>query len=227
MQESAENKEVLERLLRHLDALGLGMNDKLPVERTLARDLGMSRDKLRKALAVLEEEGKIWRQVGRGTFIGPRPVLNLADVEFFSAHSSPGEVMEARMAIEPQIAALAATHATQQDRREIARSAQMCRRAADWRSYEVSDISFHRAIAQASHNKVLIHLFETLNLVRRTSMWRIRRETQGPPPDYPSFAEHDEISAGIDAHDASRTAEALRRHLGTVNDRIIRRDSAG
>ncbi|SHH32979.1 FadR/GntR family transcriptional regulator [Marivita hallyeonensis] len=215
----------LERVSAHLDELGLGMNDQLPVERTLAANLGISRDRLRKVLGVLEDDGKIWRQVGRGTFIGPRPVLNLADVAFLGDHSSPREVIQARIAIEPSIAALAATYATQQDLKEIKRCARMCRKSEDWRGYEVWDLSFHRAIARATRNQVLIHLFETLNLVRRTSSWQIRRSTPGPLPDYASFDEHDEICRGIELREEKCAADALRRHLATVEDRITRQQA--
>ena len=215
----------LEKVAAHLDDLGLGMNDQLPVERRLSAHLGISRDRLRKVLSILEEDGKIWRQVGRGTFIGPRPVLNLADVAFLGKHSSAREVIQARMAIEPNIAALAATNSKQQDLIEIRRCAKMCRQSTDWRGYEVWDLSFHRAIARASQNKVLIHLFETLNLVRRTSSWQVKRATRGPSPDYASFDEHDEICRSIELREASWAADALRRHLDTVKDRITRQQA--
>ncbi|HSM39403.1 MAG TPA: winged helix-turn-helix domain-containing protein, partial [Afifellaceae bacterium] len=62
----------------------LSLNLRLPPERELCKHFGVSRSELRKALAVLESEGQIWRHVGRGTFIGSRPVLNISDVDYLS-----------------------------------------------------------------------------------------------------------------------------------------------
>ena len=71
------------------------------------------------ALAELEADGLIWRHVGRGTFIGARPVLNLADAAYLGELTSPSQVIAARLVIEPELARLAATHATRADLEEI------------------------------------------------------------------------------------------------------------
>ncbi len=63
-------RAILERLREMLVSDRFATPKRLPPERTLASDLGISRAVLRKALATLEREGKIWRHVGRGTFIG-------------------------------------------------------------------------------------------------------------------------------------------------------------
>jgi DNA-binding transcriptional regulator YhcF (GntR family) len=84
---------------------------RLPPERSLAERFGLSRTQLRKALAVLEHEGQIWRHVGKGTFIGPRPP-ELIDVADLAHRTTPIQVMRARFAIEPELASLAALNAT-------------------------------------------------------------------------------------------------------------------
>lgn len=222
MDDLRNDGDVLESLRSHLDGLELSLNEKLPVERELAETLGLSRHQLRKALSALEQEGKIWRQVGRGTFIGPRYVNNLNDVQFLTNQTSPKEVMEARLSIEPQIARLASLNGAEADFREIARCNARCRKAEDWRTYEVWDINFHRAIALATHNKVLINLFETLNLVRRATVWEMSRESVGPPKNYKSFEEHERIHDAIARRDPDGAADALRSHLGTVRARFQR-----
>ena len=87
-------------------------NGRLPPERELAQALGVTRAELRKALAKLESEGQLWRHVGKGTFVGSRPIDNLADVAGMARRTNPAEVMRARLAIEPEIARLAALNAT-------------------------------------------------------------------------------------------------------------------
>ena len=84
----------------------------------------MTRGELRKALAELEKDGLIWRHVGRGTFIGARPVLNLADVAYLGELASPAQVIAARLVIEPELARLAAIYATRSDFDEIQACAQ-------------------------------------------------------------------------------------------------------
>ncbi len=197
------------------------LNGRLPAERDLYRKLGLSRGKLRKGLAVLEAEGQIWRHVGRGTYIGPRPVLNLSDVEFLSSQTSPTAVMEARLAIEPQLARLASLHGTKADFAEIRLCNRRCRAAREWRVYEAWDNKYHRAIAAATHNTLLVSLFDTLNTVRRSTVWGQLRSTTLPPADHASFHEHDALYEAIANRDADLAAESMRIHLRTVRDRVL------
>jgi len=208
--------------LRHfLAEAGPALNERLPPERDLCRTLGLSRSRLRKGLAVLEAEGQIWRHVGRGTFVGPRPIPNLSDVELLTSLTSPTAVMEARMAVEPQLARLASLHGTEADFTEIRQCNRRCRSAKSWRFYEAWDNNFHQAIAAATQNKLLISLFDTLNAVRRTVVWGQLRTSALPPPDHASFEEHDAICAAIADRDPDLAAEHMRTHLKTVRDRIL------
>ena len=144
----------LAALRNFLSEQKLALNERLPAERDLCAELGLSRAKLRKALAILEAEGQIWRHVGRGTFIGPRPVLNLSDIEFLSSETSPTEVMEARVAVEPQLARLASLHGTEAHFAEMRRCNRRCRAAKGWRVYESWDNNFHQVIASTPGAKL-------------------------------------------------------------------------
>lgn len=210
-----------DRLKQYVAEGGFQHNDRLPPERDLAARLGVSRADLRKALAVLESDGLIWRHVGRGTFIGSRPVLNLADVAYLGELASPSQVMVARIAVEPELARLAALYAARADFEAIAHWTQRCRSAPDWRSYEAADNNLHHAIAKATHNKLLLYLFDTLNTVRRSTVWGQRRTTTRPPPDHFSFDQHDAIRAAILARDGARAAALMRDHLTAVRDRVL------
>ncbi|MBL8831809.1 MAG: FadR family transcriptional regulator [Rhodospirillales bacterium] len=210
-----------ERLRRFIVDSGFHHNARLPPERDLCGTLGVSRGELRKALAELENDGLIWRHVGRGTFVGSRPVLNLLDVEYLEKLARPIKVIEARLAIEPELARLSAIHGAKADFDEIRNCSQKCRDARDWRTYEAWDNNFHLAIAKATHNKVLIHLFDTLNVVRRSIVWGQLRASTLPPRTHPSFHEHDLIIAAISSRDAAGAATLMREHLASVRDRVI------
>lgn len=191
-------------------------NDRLPSERVLCEKFGVSRNRLRTALSRLEADGLIWRHVGRGTFVGARPVLNLEDVMFLCDQANPAQVISVRYTIEPELARQAARHATASDLSQLKICADRCRSAADWRGYEAWDHNLHYAIARAAGNKLFLYFFETLNIVRRSMVWGQPRTTNQPPPDYSSFGEHDEIVAGIVQRDEMRAGDAMIRHLNSV-----------
>jgi GntR family transcriptional regulator, uxu operon transcriptional repressor len=210
-----------ERLRRHIAETGYEHNQRLAPERDLAVAFGVSRGELRKALAELEHDGLIWRHVGRGTFIGARPVHNLDDVAYLETLARPIKVIEARLAVEPELARLSAIHGTKVDFDDIALCSRLCREARDWRTYEAWDTKFHLAIARATHNKVLFHLFETLNVVRRSIVWGQLRESTLPPRDHASFGEHDSIMRAIASRDGATARSLMRAHLRSVRDRVL------
>ena len=111
-----------ERIRHYIQSGVYGHNDRLPPERRLAERFGVSRNELRRGLAQLEAEGVIWRHVGRGTFVGARPVLNLADVAYLRELVTPDQVVRVRLMIEPETARLAARDATAADIARISRT---------------------------------------------------------------------------------------------------------
>jgi len=191
--------------------------DRLPAERALIGELGVSRSRLRRALAVLENEGAIWRHVGKGTFVGAPPAVAADDIENLIRQINPVRTMRARLAIEPAIAREAAINASADALRRIDEARRAAAAARDWAEYDKRDDAFHRSIAEATDNLLLVSLFDRLNRVRRAVVAStVVRATEGPPNDHASFAEHAEIAAAIDAHDPARAQDAMRRHIGSV-----------
>ena len=92
---------------------------------------GVSRAALRKALALLEAEGMIWRHIGRGTFIGDRPPDEVPGLSAITRATHPEEVIEVRLLIEPHISQLAARRATAANIDAMARAVRRSRSAAD------------------------------------------------------------------------------------------------
>ena len=84
----------------------------MPPERELAAEIGVGRRALRRALEVLEDEGLIWRQQGKGTFGGSQQISSTLRVNNLAEFTNPIEVMEVRIEIEPVLARMAATKAT-------------------------------------------------------------------------------------------------------------------
>jgi DNA-binding FadR family transcriptional regulator len=217
-------KSLVIQLRGFLAQAHLPEDGRLPPERELCATLGVSRTELRKALDVLEAEGQLWRHVGKGTFMGSRPLDTFADIEALARRSNPAEVMRTRIAIEPEIARAAAFNATPAAISEMRLCLARSRQAETWRQYEGWDTRLHRTIAEATQNSLLLGLFDTLNAVRRAVTWgRLRSAPVRPSPDHHSFNEHDIIVDAIEHRDMATAAAAMRTHLQTVERKLLDR----
>ena len=195
---------------------------RIPAERDLSELLGVSRGELRKALAVLENRGELWRHVGKGTFVGARPIAEQFSVATLAAQTNPAEVMRARLVIEPELAREAALHAHREDIDNLEACLGGSRAAETWRQYESWDNRLHRTLAEAAHNALLLAAFDIVNGVRRAVVWgRLREDRPGPASHHHSFAEHDEIVRAVADRDLVAAEAAMRRHLQSVQRRLL------
>jgi DNA-binding FadR family transcriptional regulator len=222
LSETRPERGVITQLRAYLAQAELPEDGRLPPERDLSEALGVSRTELRKALGILEAEGQIWRHVGKGTFVGSRPIDGIADIAAMSRRTNPAEVMRARLIIEPEIARAAALTATPMQLAELRSCHVRAKEAATWRQYENWDNRFHRTIAEAAQNIPLLGLFDTLNALRRAVTWgRLRATPVKPEPDHHSFAEHEAIIAAIEHRDMNAAAAAMRTHLQSVERKLL------
>lgn len=218
-----DNLDPVARLRSYIFDGGFAQGVRLPPERHLTDELGMSRATLRKALGALERDGVIWRHVGKGTFVsdGSQQVPNGALAEL-GRQLTPFRMMRARMAIEPAIAREAAVNASGDTQMRMQRALERSKAAATWREYEIQDDIFHRTVAEASDNLLLLALFDQLNGVRRAVAWgNVTRRSALPSPDHSSFAEHDAIAKAIANRDPVAAYDAMRAHLRSVSQRLF------
>ncbi len=147
----------------------------LPTERELAERFGVGRREIRRALDVLEEEGRIWRKQGKGTFVGPAAPVQPLALHDLPQQSNLLEVMEARLQLEPGLARLAALRASKE---QIALMKRLLERMngitapEDGDQHELWDSAFHRAIAEAAGNRLMLGLFDAVDAVRRDPGWQ-------------------------------------------------------
>lgn len=125
------------------------------------------------------------------------------------------------LAIEPQICRQAAFSATAADIAELGLCAERCRSASSWRHYENWDNRFHRAIAQATHNSLLLALFDTLNAVRRAIVWG-RLRSDKPPSSHHSYDEHEIILRAIEERNLGEAAAAMAAHIEAVGKNMVK-----
>lgn len=220
-----EAGDALAGLREYIASNGLKPGQRLPSERDLTAELGLSRSKLRKALDALEREGTIWRHVGKGTFVA----ATAEDLESMTAFPveigkqlTPFKMMRARLALEPAIAREAAINATGEALSHMHLAMERAHAAETWELYEDQDDQFHRAVAEASDNLLLLTIFDQLNMVRRAVAWgSVTRQSVKPASDHTSFTEHEQIAAAISNREPAVAYEAMRVHLKSVFGRLF------
>lgn len=194
--------------------------DRLPPEPRLCVALGVSRARLRTLLKKLEDEGAIWRHVGKGTFVGPR---QLVEAPAFAASFSVDDILDARMVLEPQLAAQAAIHATQEDLRALSACLDEMTAAASLLQWKRLDDRLHRTIAQATHNVLLLTMYDTLRAQMKYTLDRRIEQVfgaeKGPKDD--TQAQHEILVDAISGHDPASAESAMRDHLRSVRSKLF------
>lgn len=215
------------RLMELIRSGSLGADGRLPTERELCEQLLVSRRAVRLALESLEAEGLIWRRQGKGTFAGQQPDPTGALAAAIVGETTPLEVMEARLSVEPALAALCAERATPV---HIERMRHLVRRtfeAKDPDSAELWDGALHRLIAQAAGNRPLMTMFSLLDEVRGSETWRdLRSQARSLETLKVTLGQHSAIVDAIEAGKPDAAAAAMRAHLATLMDNL-RRSVAG
>ncbi len=219
------SNDTLQRLRDLIQSDRFGPQSRLPPERDLAQELGVTRTTLRGALAALEAEGAIWRHVGRGTFVGSRPEPandDQSEAGFVIDATNPQEVMEVRLILEPRIAALAALRASPA---EIARMEECLRgatTATDVPSFEKWDSALHHAIAQAARNQLLLNLFRAVDAVREQEIWgRLKKATVTEDRKALYMSQHADCVQAVRDRDVAGAERHMRKHLETVRDNML------
>ncbi|HZE73177.1 MAG TPA: FadR/GntR family transcriptional regulator [Pyrinomonadaceae bacterium] len=207
-------EQVVERVYELIKRDELKPGDRLPPERELAKELGISRPSLRSGLSSLISMGVLKSRQGAGTFIaaGP-PVLDSEPLRLLAAlHGFSFEHMfETRSVLEVGAAGLAAERATGDQLAAMSEEiAEMFATLEDPQQFLVHDIAFHRAVAAASGNPTLATLVEMVSAV----MYERRRETIGRAHDFNEALElHRDIYRAIRAKKPDEARAAMREHI--------------
>jgi DNA-binding FadR family transcriptional regulator len=214
------DQDDLERLTAYIERAVQAGITRLPPEPRLSTELAVTRGRLRTLLSRLERDGIIWRHVGKGTFIGPRSI-DPGSPEW-SSGISLGDIMDARLVLEPQLAAQAAINATGEDLEAIARCLEEARAAPTYLQWKRFDEKLHRLIAEAAHNKLLLLLYETLRTQGRASLDRRLGDIFGHEASpHPTNDQHDAIAEAIRQGDPVEAERTMRTHLTAVRTALF------
>ena len=211
--------------LRQLMASGeFAVGSRLPAERDLAVQLGVSRPSVREALIALEVEGMIEVRTGSGIYVqsttaAKRPPAHTASDT--STEWGPLEVMSARILVESEVAALAAQNAQEKNIQAIRDGLQKMKQEAA--RHEIpceGDEAFHEAIAQACGNSVLHDTVQRFWIARKGPLFaRLGDYFEHPASWQAAIAEHQAVLDAIEAGDANAARKAMQKHLKQAHKR--------
>lgn len=204
----------------------IGIGYKLPAERDIAEQLGVSRNSVREAIRMLEMMGFVESLQGSGNYICCDPhgyftqsfnmLMVLRDISY-------NEIFDTRRAMEFEALTLAVQNITQEELERLHDVLQQMDEPMSLKSNAKLDVEFHRILIQASHNTLMIYLTQLMSDLLdifiknlRTSILADRRRSKA------LRAAHWDIYNGLLTHDAPRAYEAMEQHFEIVKEHVIK-----
>ena len=209
-------RQARDRILGLLDTGELGETGRLPSERALSEQFRIGRRQVRQALAQLETEGLIWRKRGAGTFAGQAidPTGELA--ARIAGETNAIQVMEARLCIEPELAALCAARIKPEEISQLRAIAERMKADLPDTDNELWDSALHRLIAQAARSKPLLVSYTMLDEIRLDADWlTIRARARNSETVDRSRRQHATIIDTITTADSDAARAAMKEHLNS------------
>jgi GntR family transcriptional repressor for pyruvate dehydrogenase complex len=209
-------EQLATRLLDFVEVTGLAVGDRLPSERELAQALQVSRASVRQATVALEVRGILEVRHGDGIYLRsmPNDAGHLMEL-MMQRHRLP-EILEAREALETQLAALAAVRRTDEEISAMVAALEVM--AADIQGGglgEEGDRLFHQAVTNAARSPLLAEFMAAI----AAPIAETRRSSLGEPGRPPrSLDAHRRILDAIQRGDVSAARQAMRRHVKMVAD---------
>lgn len=217
-------EEAVDQIAERIQFGELGVGDQLPPERALAAQMRISRPTVREALKVLADSGVLEVRPGptggafvRSEFVPREVIHHRSELRL----NEVGGVLEARRLLEPQVARLAARHASAPDFEVMERTIVQQARIATTDPVVVAhedrflalDMRFHLAIARATGNSTVVSLMRTL--LRRLDIAR-DMALHAPPTIEWSLEIHQQTVDAIRSGDEARIDAVMDEHLAEL-----------
>jgi GntR family transcriptional repressor for pyruvate dehydrogenase complex len=229
--EIKKNKKLYMLIVEQIENLikdgSLKPGDKLPSERELATQFGLSRSSVREAITALEIFGLVNIQPGLGTFISDE--INNGDLSKsyleLEDNISPTDITEARLIIEPTLARLAAQRATLEDLNDLKEIIEESESydIDDLEKFERCDEQIHLLIAKAAYNEILYKFTESINAFRDSKLWGSMKwksiKKEGRISKYKQ--EHREIYEALLNRNSEKAEALIRTHLSEIKKDIF------
>lgn len=216
--------QIADELTESIRAQGMLRGDRLPSERELATRFDVSRQTVREALVALEVAGIVEIRLGSGVYVASSSAAEVRPD--YEDEPGPLEILEARMIVEGEAAALAAERVSNEELQQLRSRLRLMREAAENGNTvetETHDCRFHLTIAEAGRNSAILSMVDRLWLLRSKSeisrSFHARAREQGSRPN---IADHERILEALVRRDPEAARDAMRTHIGRVYDEFSR-----
>jgi GntR family transcriptional regulator, transcriptional repressor for pyruvate dehydrogenase complex len=220
IQSSRLYEQIVQQIEESIRKGELTEGSQLPAERDLATQFGVSRTAVREAIKALQEKGLVDAFPGRGTFVTNGTSNSMRrSLDRIIKSDEPdgwGYLVEVREILEPEIAALAAQRAEDQDIATMQEAVNVMDQAGrDAEAFIEADLDFHLALAEAAANPIVLSLIDSIVGLLREQRLRIFRIGGGPERGQ---HHHKRILDAIKRHDAPGARAAMQAHLCQVRE---------
>jgi GntR family transcriptional regulator, transcriptional repressor for pyruvate dehydrogenase complex len=216
--------QIYNQIFSEIQLGSFAIGDKLPAERELCEQFGVSRAPIRQALSALELNGIIYSRQGEGVYVKSNQVISdYSQSAIFFKSISPEDIVETRMNIEPLIVKFAAQRATDEDIEELRSTIKKMEEETKAGVYvPETDEKLHNGIAKASHNDLFINIMAAISkAMKQQEMWKFIRDRTVTRPDYRdvNFKEHQLLIKAIENHNEKEAVEIMTNHMQNLYDR--------
>jgi GntR family transcriptional repressor for pyruvate dehydrogenase complex len=207
-------QQIADQIRELIQAGAFEVGSRLPAERDLAQQLGVSRPSVREALIALDVEGSVEIRSGSGVYVCNQPQpANVKAAPLLG--ESPRELMQARAAFESAVVVIACTHATSE---QVERLHEIVKKMGDEnaRSRPPVDLDrqFHIAVAEMTGNSVMVRLIAELFDERHSPLFaKLRSRYDNSRTWRAAVKEHAAIVRAIETRDALGAQAAMLTHL--------------
>ncbi len=210
-----------------IESLGSGKwraGDRLPTERELSEQFEISRTTVRKVFQEMKDRGLISQTVGSGTYVTDQAasvVKSLAGGDPVR-QTSPAELMEARLALEPSIIEMVIGNATSADFDHMEACCVKAEAAGTVEEFEHWDGMLHEVIADAAHNSFVSSVFRLMNQVRAQGEWGMLKKRSVTPERRIAYQnEHRLLVDALKDRDLVRAKALTIEHLLNVRRNLL------
>jgi len=211
-------------ILENLQSGKWRAGDRLPTERELSEQFGISRSTVRKVLQDLKDRGLISQTVGSGTYVtdeATSTLMSLAKGDPVRL-TSPAELMDARLALEPAIVEMVVGNATGADFDRMEACCVKAEAAGTVEEFEHWDGMLHEVIADSAHNSFVTNVFKLMNQVRAQGEWGMLKKRSLTPERRVTYQEeHRLLVSALKNRDLARARELTVSHLLRVRRNLL------
>lgn len=217
-------EQVIEQIKERIADRTLKKGDKLPSERELAEQLGISRASIREAIRSLEIIGLIESRQGEGNFIRnsfQNSLFEPLSIMFMLNDCKLEEIFELRKVIEIETAALAARQVTDDELNDMIELINKMKISENEEERVICDAKFHYKIAQASRNFLIVNILNTVSTLMDSFIKDARKIIINNKHKDDIDFQHEQVWNALRNHNSEEAAEAMRKHMELINENLI------